>query len=88
MSTRRPPMTGPGWAVPRLALDSTVSRVGQTMAPNEFGDLFDAYADLMQERVFDPIGMANSNLHVESLVALPAAAARDLNSARKFDDRN
>ena len=26
MSTRRPPMTGSGWAVPRLALDSTVSR--------------------------------------------------------------
>ena len=54
------------------------------MAPNEFGDLFDAYADLMQERVFDPIGMANSTLHVESMVALPAVAARDLNSARNL----
>ena len=26
MSTKRPPMTGPGWAVPRLALDSRVCK--------------------------------------------------------------
>jgi CubicO group peptidase (beta-lactamase class C family) len=37
--------------------------LGALAAGAEYGDLFNAYADLMQERVYDPIGMASATVH-------------------------
>jgi CubicO group peptidase (beta-lactamase class C family) len=37
--------------------------LGALAAGAEYGDLFNAYADLMQERVYDPIGMTGATVH-------------------------
>jgi CubicO group peptidase (beta-lactamase class C family) len=38
-------------------------------AGGEYGDLYDAYAQAMQERVIDPIGLTNTTLSFEEVVA-------------------
>ena len=54
---------------------ATGGYVAAAAAGGEFGELFDAYAEQMQARVFDPIGMPGTTLSFEDVEQSGAAAA-------------
>ena len=48
--------------------------LGALAAGGEYGDLFNAYAGLMKQRLFDPIGMTSTTLNFELMEAYSEAA--------------
>lgn len=44
---------------------AVASYLGAVAAGGEFGNLFNNYADLMQTRIFDPIGMSNATVNFD-----------------------
>jgi CubicO group peptidase (beta-lactamase class C family) len=53
---------------------ATGGYVAAAAAGGEYGDLYNAFAAVLQERILDPIGMANTNLSFEAAQASENAA--------------
>ena len=53
---------------------ATAAYLGVMAAGGELSSLFDSYAEQMQERVFDPIGMTSTTLDLESMDSHPEGA--------------